>query len=131
MEMALDIVIIIMIAVMISFAVILNAKLKRFRNAQNEMAALVAQLNGAITKAQSSVETLKKTAQIEEGRLKDLVLKSRLLADELSIITESGTNLADRIERGLVPVERLDDDTDAETEYEEESEMLETLKKVR
>ncbi|NOZ66662.1 MAG: hypothetical protein GXP00_09250 [Alphaproteobacteria bacterium] len=131
MEMALDIVIIIMIAVMISFAVILNAKLKRFRNAQNEMAALVAQLNGAITRAQSSVETLKKTAQIEEGRLKDLVVKSRLLADELSIITESGTNLADRIERGLVPVEQLDDDTDAETEYEEESEMLETLKKVR
>jgi chromosome segregation ATPase len=131
MEMALDIVIIIMIAVMISFAVILNAKLKRFRNAQNEMAALVAQLNGAITRAQSSVETLKKTAQTEEGRLKDLVVKSRLLADELSIITESGTNLADRIERGLVPVERLDDDTDAETEYEEESEMLETLKKVR
>ncbi len=131
MEMALDIVIIIMIAVMISFAVILNAKLKRFRNAQNEMAALVAQLNGAITKAQSSVETLRKTAQTEEGRLKDLVAKSRLLADELSIITESGTNLADRIERGLVPVEQLDDDTDAETEYEEESEMLETLKKVR
>ncbi len=131
MEMALDIVIIIMIAVMISFAVILNAKLKRFRNAQNEMAALVAQLNGAITRAQSSVETLKKTAQIEEGRLKDLVVKSRLLADELSIITESGTNLADRIERGLVPVEQLDDDTDAEIEYEEESEMLETLKKVR
>jgi len=131
MEMALDIVIIIMIAVMISFAVILNAKLKRFRNAQNEMAALVAQLNGAITRAQSSVETLKKTAQTEEGRLKDLVVKSRLLADELSIITESGTNLADRIERGLVPVERLDEDTDAETEYEEESEMLETLKKVR
>ncbi|HEC01801.1 MAG: DUF6468 domain-containing protein [Emcibacter sp.] len=131
MELALDIVIIIMIAVMISFAVILNAKLKSFRNAQNEMAALVAQLNGAITKAQSSVETLRKTAQTEEGRLKDLVAKSRLLADELAIITESGTHLADRIERGLVPVEHLDDDTDAETEYEEESEMLETLKKVR
>ncbi|VAV99792.1 hypothetical protein MNBD_ALPHA02-36 [hydrothermal vent metagenome] len=127
MELALDIVIIIMIAVMIAFAVILNAKLKNFRNAQNEMAALVAQLNGAITKAQSSVETLKKTAQTEEGRLKDLVIKSRHLADELEIITESGSHLADRIERGLVPVEQLDDETD----YEEESEMLETLKKVR
>lgn len=138
MELALDIIIIIMVAVMIFFAVTLNIKLKTFRNAQNEMAGLVGQLNEVVSKAQSSVAALKKTILTEEDRLERLVTKSRLLADELEIITESGSNLADRIERGLVPsrgtqdqTEQWDDADQQEAEYEEDSEMLEALKKAR
>jgi len=103
MDLVIDIVIILLVSVMIIYAIILNKKLQTFRNAQEEMASLVDQLNVAIVRAQTSVESLKKAAQTEEGRLESLVKKSRLLADELEIITESGSNLADRIERGLVP----------------------------
>lgn len=138
MELALDIIIIVMIAVMIFFAVVLNIKLRTFRNAQNEMTALVRQLNEAISQAQTGVETLKKTVLAEEGRLENLVVKSRKLADELEIITESGSNLADRIERGLVPAQHVEEyedsvpeDSDEDIEHEEDNEMLETLKKVR
>ena len=142
MELALDIVIIIMVAVMIFFAVVLNIKLKTFRNAQSEMAGLIGQLNEVVSRAQASVETLKKTVLTEEDRLDRLVTKSRLLVDELQIITESGSNLADRIERGLVPVQKGEEPDDSlledegqEPEYEEEyiedSEMLKTLKKIR
>ena len=142
MELVLDIVIIIMVAVMIFFAVVLNIKLKTFRNAQSEMRGVVGQLNEVVSRAQASVETLKKTVLTEEDRLDRLVTKSRLLVDELQIITESGSNLADRIERGLVPAQKIEEpddslleDADQEPEYEEEdiedSEMLKTLKKIR
>ncbi len=138
MELALDIVIIILIAVMIGYSVVLNIKLKTFRNTQNEMNALVGQLNEAVSRAQTSVEELKKAAVTEEVRLKDLVSKSRLLADELEIITQSGSNLADRIEQGLVPaqnapqnIQEYEESTADEDAYDEDNAMLETLKKVR
>lgn len=134
MELALDIVIIILIAVMIGYSVVLNIKLKTFRNAQNEMSILIEQLNGAISGAQESVEILKKAALTEEVRLKELIIKSRLLADELEIITQSGSNLADRIERGLIPVQntpKYEEIVTEDEDYQEDSEMLETLKKVR
>ncbi len=134
MELMLDIVIIVLIAIMIGYSVVLNIKLKTFRDAQNEMATLVVQLNDAVSRAQSSVETLKKAALIEETRLKELVIKSRQLADELEIITQSGSNLADRIEQGLVPAQNVpehEEFAEEGEEYEEDNEMLETLKKVR
>lgn len=141
MELALDIIIILLVVIMISYSVILNIKLKNFRNAQNEMATLVGQLNEAISKAQSSVQALKSAATREEARLEALIIKSRKLADELEFITESGTNLADRIERGLIPAEsqiseqgnnfnpeNTDDEHDSDAE---ENEMLKALKNVR
>lgn len=148
MELVIDSVIIILIIVMISYAVVLNIKLKVFRNAQNEMANLVGKLNEAISQAQKGVDALKNAAQTEEVRLERLVTKSRLLADELEIIIQSGSSLADRIERGLIPEKNVtlqnfdaDDDFDEarsgeeyageEMHDEEDNEMLETLKKVR
>ncbi|WP_339865650.1 DUF6468 domain-containing protein [Paremcibacter congregatus] len=142
MALFIDILIIVLIGVMITYAVILNSKLKTFRNAQNEMATLVGQLNDAISRAQTSVEALKGTALAEEGRLDALIRKSRPLADELTILTESGENLADRIERGLVPpggrLNAASDDDDQEDDAapeadvpEAENEMLAALKKVR
>ncbi|MBL4612576.1 MAG: hypothetical protein JKY91_02425 [Emcibacter sp.] len=56
---------------------------------------------------------MKKTVLTEEDRLDRLVTKSRLLVDELQIITESGSNLADRIERGLVPVQKGEEPDDS------------------
>ncbi|PHZ83345.1 DUF6468 domain-containing protein [Paremcibacter congregatus] len=142
MALFIDILIIVLIGVMITYAIILNSKLKTFRNAQNEMATLVGQLNDAISRAQTSVEALKGTALAEEGRLDALIRKSRPLADELTILTESGENLADRIERGLVPpggrLNEASDDDDQEDDTvseadvpEAENEMLAALKKVR
>lgn len=142
MELALDIVIIILIAVMIAYSVVLNIKLRTFRHAQNEMASLISQLNGSITQAQVSVENLKKAAVTEEVRLKELIIKARLLADELEIITQSGSNLADRIERGLVPQQKgpkngggyeesAHEEAYEEDAYEADHEMLETLKNIR
>jgi len=143
MELILDSVIILLIVVMISYAIMLNIKLKNFRSAQNEMARLVNNLNEAISRTQVGVETLKETALTEEARLESLITKSRFLADELEIIIQSGSGLADRIEAGLAPgANALQNDPGAENYTdeghfdeemgdEEDNEMLETLKKVR
>ena len=78
MALFIDILIIVLIGVMITYAVILNSKLKTFRNAQNEMATLVGQLNDAISRAQTSVEALKGTALAEEGRLDALCRRLKM-----------------------------------------------------
>lgn len=148
MELALDFIIIILLGVMIGYMAILNFKLKAFRGAQDELAAAAGKLDHAIQLAQNSVEALKRAAVSEEVRLKGLIEKSQLLADELQIITESGSNLADRIEQGLVhrPTHSSDDKVAFRQEHDEpqtdlissdieddsgDSEMLETLRKIR
>jgi len=140
MAFVLDIIIIILITVMIGYSIVLNTKLKAFRNTQTEMAALIEKLNAAIGQAQTSIEKMKNTALSEETRLEGLFTKARMLADELEIITQSGSNLANRIEQGLFPEKNGGDGGDggddfreeeSETESEENSEMRETLKNIR
>lgn len=144
LELIVDGVIILMVAILIGFAIKLNFRLKTFRGAQQEMAAMVGQLNDIVAKAQQSIFALKQASGDEEGRLKELVGKARAMADELSLINDTGANLADRIERGLIPDERRDEEAEGfkgaderafeegpEKAEEEESEMMKTLRKVR
>ncbi|WP_417317902.1 DUF6468 domain-containing protein [Emcibacter sp.] len=135
MEFILDGVITLFMAVLIVYCIVLNGRLKKFRNAQDEMAQMVMQLNEATTRAQQSIGTLKQSVGDEEIKLAELLDKARKMADELSVITDVGSNLANRLERGLLP------DTDKgetpvssakiEEPEDEEDELLENLRNVR
>lgn len=76
-------------------------RLGTIRAGQAELKSLVDQLNGAAVEAQRSVAGLKVSAEEIEGRLKLEGKKATAIADELSLMTEAGNNLADRIEKGL------------------------------
>lgn len=77
------------------------SRLGTIREGQAELKNLVDQLNGAAVMAQRSVAELKASAEEVEGRLKLEGVKAGAIADELSLMTEAGNNLADRIEQGL------------------------------
>jgi len=99
-----------------------------------------------------SIVNLNRAAQAQEGRLNEQLSKARALSDELSLITETGENLANRIERGLTSAstvssvkshsgpeiaEKTDIKEDIKPEQgdadmdDDQSQILETLKKVR
>jgi len=108
-ELFIDGIIILMVAILIGVAIKLNFRLKKFRGAQQEMATMVGQLNEIIATAQQSILSLKQAAGTEEVRLRELLDKARAMADELSMINDTGSNLANRIEQGLIPDERRDE----------------------
>lgn len=84
------------------YCVILNRRLTKLREGQEEFTALVADLNEATRRAQNSVQDLK-SSTIETGReLEERVSSARVLVDELAMITEAGNNLANRLERQLI-----------------------------
>ena len=76
-------------------------RLGTIREGQSELKALVDQLSGAASDAQRGVEVLKSAADEIEARLRLESQKATVIADELSLMSEAGNNLADRIEKGL------------------------------
>jgi len=82
--------------------VVVYRRLGTIRAGQTELKGLVEDLNSAVSTAQRSVIDLKSSASEVETRLRDASVKASAMSDELSMITESGNNLADRIERGLI-----------------------------
>ncbi len=76
-------------------------KLSVIKEGQEELKQVVDTLNQAVQGAQRSVVTLKETSVNVEARLQGEVRRAQAMADELSMISEAGSNLADRIEGGL------------------------------
>ncbi|MEX6723639.1 DUF6468 domain-containing protein [Parapedomonas caeni] len=79
----------------------LNQRLLGLRRDRVEMDALIKSLNATVGKAESSIHILRAAAQEAETTLADRVAAARSLVDELTIITETGERLANRIEHGL------------------------------
>ncbi|WP_262694993.1 DUF6468 domain-containing protein [Kordiimonas aquimaris] len=76
-------------------------RLGTIKSGQAELRELVGQLNTAVVEAQRSVASLKQSAAEVEVKLQEQTRKATIITDELSLITEAGNNLADRIEFGL------------------------------
>jgi len=90
-----------MLAVMIGYCVILNKRLKAFRSIKKEMADIIDQLNASTSHAQKSIAEFKNVVFAEEEKLNKVLRKASEMADELDMINETGSNLANRIEQGL------------------------------
>lgn len=78
-----------------------NRRLRTMRDGQSELKGLVERLDGLTEEAQASVNELKGTSESAQDNLKREVAKARALADELTLITEAGDNLATRLEQRL------------------------------
>jgi len=91
----------ILLVAAIYYCIILNRRLTKLRDGQDEFTGLVMELNESTRRAQNSVQDLK-SSTVETGKqLEEQIAAGRVLVDELSIITESGNNLASRLERQL------------------------------
>lgn len=101
LETIIDLVLAILLLAAIGSSFFLHQRIKAFRKGQEELAGLVGQLNEATNQARASVAELKSNGLVVEEHLKSEITKARAMADELSLITEAGDSLADRLERGL------------------------------
>lgn len=108
----------VLLIVMIGYSFVLNKRLNGLRKNHEEMSRLIASLNQASERAQASILHLKSIGQEAEHALKMEVAKARSLADELALITEAGSDLADRIEQ------RFDDRKKQVAEPEGDSDWL-------
>ena len=127
-----DGVLIFLIIILLIYAIRLNTRLKNFQNASAEMGSMIGKLNQVITASQHSVATLKETVQKEEGRLSSKIKDAQIMLDELSFVTETGENLASRIEKGLIPSKsNKQNKTSNLDEISTDKEIRETLKSIR
>lgn len=98
-ELIANVVVAVLLVVMIGYSFVLNKRLGGLREGREELARLIGALNQASERAQDSIHHLKSLGQETEHALKMEVARARSLADELALITEAGSDLADRIER--------------------------------
>lgn len=102
LETIIDLVLAVLLLAAIGSSYLLHRRIDAFRKGQQELGTLVEQLNQATNQAQASVTEMKSNGMAAEEQLKSQIGKARALADELSLITEAGDSLADRLERRLV-----------------------------
>ena len=112
---------------------LVNRRLAALRAGQAELAALIDRLNGATDHAHEAIADLKIQASEREDDLRKQMAKARALADELTLITEAGDNLANRLEQRLTgaasgrPATPDNDDDGNEPDHD----ILQALKEAR
>ncbi len=84
----------------LAYCAVLERKLTALRKGQDGLKDIVAELNGAITTAGTSMRMLKSAASGAVEALDERVGHARGLVDELSLLTASGERIASRIEQG-------------------------------
>ena len=98
-ELAIDILIAILLAATIFYAVRLTFHLRNFRQNRKELDKLINNLNSEIDKAHKAIEGLHATSQNAGEELQDKISKAQGLSEELQLMNEAGDNLATRLEK--------------------------------
>ncbi len=98
LSLVMDILIIVLLAATIFYAVRLSRHLDVFRSNRSDMERLIRDLSSQITRAQEGITTLDEIAKESSDELRKLVDRATGLSDELQIITQSGNSLATRLE---------------------------------
>lgn len=99
---------VLLLAVTIAYAVVLNRKLSALRATKDEMARMLAEFAETTAQAEASVRELRERAAASGDGLSAVVAdagaklqKAGVLKDDLAFLVEKGEALADRLERGL------------------------------
>lgn len=85
----------------IGYAIVLDRRLRAFRQSRDEMQALLTSFTAATVHAQSSMATLRDASQTTSADLKEQLDRGKSLRDDLAFLVEHGTTLADRLESGI------------------------------
>ncbi|MDA1098922.1 MAG: DUF6468 domain-containing protein [Proteobacteria bacterium] len=129
----------ILLLITVGYCLVLNRRLTALRGYRVEMQQLLSNFTEATRQAESSVSYLKIASDQIGSTLDQRMTEARALADELSSMNQSGSRLADRIEKGLVGRSGLSQETapsgdrrDAPAKLSEsERELAEILRQAR
>ncbi|MDQ2106232.1 DUF6468 domain-containing protein [Azospirillum isscasi] len=97
LTLVLDLVMVGLLAATIAYAIILNKQIVKLRESRGEMAELVRGLNEAMSRAETGVRGLKKTAYDTGDDLQRTVAKAQTLRDELEFMIEAADAMANRL----------------------------------
>ena len=97
----LDGLLVVLLTATIIYAVILDRRLRTFRQAREEMQTLLAHFTAATVQAQSGITSLRSTSETTAAELKGQLDRGKALRDDLSFLLDRGTHLADRLEGGI------------------------------
>ena len=124
-DLATDVLLAVLLAAVIVYAVILNRKLAALRDAKEEFEALLASFGDTTQQAQTNLESLREEAQtVKRGFDQELeqmgtsLAEVRSLADDLEYLVKRGEKVADRLagkEFGTAAASRAGAETDPAT----------------
>ena len=102
LEFMLEALVAILLIVTVVYCYILNRRLVALRGAQTEMMQLTTDLSQAMQMAQAGISDLRRAGDEIGADLQEQVTRAQALSDELRVMTQSGEDLANRLEHGLV-----------------------------
>lgn len=85
----------------ITYAVVLDRRIRQLRETRKELEIMVVGFNAATARAESAIGDLKIGTEAGSRELKPLVAKAREIADDLAFLVERGNELADRLDVGV------------------------------
>jgi hypothetical protein len=97
-KLILDVIVAILLATTITYAVMLNQKLMQLRKNRDDMAKLVSAFNEATARAEAGIPKLKRAAEEAGSILQDRVEKAQSLRDDLAFMIERADAMANRLE---------------------------------
>jgi len=93
-----DIVIMLLLAATIFYAIKLSKHLDTFRSNRADMEHLIRELSSQITRAQEGISVLDELSSSRGDELRTSINRAHAISDELQLITETGNSLATRLE---------------------------------
>ena len=94
----LDCLILVLLAATVFYAGRLSLALKSFREGKEDFAKLLSELGQATSQADAAIQKLRKSTDDSGHDLQLKVNQGKALSEELQLMTEAATNLADRLE---------------------------------
>jgi hypothetical protein len=132
----------ILLAITVVYCFILNRRLGALRGAQEEMMQLTADFSEAMRKAQGGISDLRRAGDDIGQDLQNSVNEARGLCDDLRVMTQSGEDLANRLDLGLAggrasakaktdPAPTAEEGDHGASESELERELREAFRRAR
>ena len=100
-EAGLQILVAVLLAVTIAYAIMLNRRLLRLRDGREEMARLVDELNAAMHGAETAIATLRKTAFEDDEALGRRIAEARAARDEIGFLVDRAGSLSARLDEQI------------------------------
>ncbi len=96
-----DLLLVLLLAAVLVYAVLLNRKLGELRDNKSELARLIANFNDATVRAESSIPRLRKAADDAKTNLQEKLDKAQMLKDDLAFMIDRGESMANRLESSV------------------------------
>lgn len=101
-ELILNIIVMALLMLTIFFCWRLNNKIGELRAGRKDLIELVRTLDAAIIKTNNNIASLKTMSQTSAHELNETVAKAQELLNDLNFIVDTGSKVADRLERSIV-----------------------------